>query len=338
MTNVEQGPRARSEVVLEDLLRSAGPRPAPRREDRDRVRASVRAEWQVVAGKHRRRRLALQYAVAAGVVIVAFSFFNLFRLPEATAVDVATIDRSYGSIYLLGEQSELHETGDLANLVSGQILVTGPDSGLAITWGSGGSLRVDERTRIEFVSETAVRLHSGRVYFDSISPMPLPVASRAGAGSLVVQTPHGDVSHRGTQFMTRVDGEALAVTVREGSVEVDGRFHRRTARAGEQVTFVGRARPAVLSVPSSGSTWAWVSRTTPSVDFDGRSLHEFLTWACRELGLELRFDGDTERIAHEAILHGTVDTEPARALRLRLASVAMAWEIDGGTLTISETR
>jgi len=338
MTRLEKGRIIGSEDVLEDLLRSAGPRPVPGREDREAARAAVRSEWQVLTGRRRLRQRVVRYAVAAGVVVVAFLTFNLFRTPEVSPVAVAAIEKSFGAVYLLGEHAELQETADLENLVSGQVVVTGAGSGLSIDWHAGGSLRVDERTRIEFVGRDAVRLHSGRIYYDSHPGLQSSAVTSGGMDSFVVHTPLGDVRHQGTQFMTDVAGDTLAVSVREGSVAVDGRYFSQSARAGEQVTFAGRARPAVLNVRPSGRVWDWVAHTTPSIDVDGRTLHEFLVWACRELGLELRFEGGTERVARDAVLHGRIETGPAEALRLRLASAAMAWHIDEGVITISQIR
>jgi hypothetical protein len=56
------------------------------------------------------------------------------------------------------------------------------------------------------------------------------------------------------------------------------------------------------------------------------------------MGLELSYQGDAERVArNDAILKGTIDTAPPEALRLRLASAALAWRIDdGGVIYVSD--
>jgi hypothetical protein len=79
-----------------------------------------------------------------------------------------------------------------------------------------------------------------------------------------------------------------------------------------------------------------VAKTTPGVDVDGKTLHEFLLWVSREMGLELRFEGEAEAVAREAVLRGTIDTEPAEALRLRLATAALNWRIEGGVIYITD--
>ena len=332
MSDINHGKDMRSDEALEALLRHASPRPMPSSADRDVVRNAIHAEWKSVARQHQSRRRLASFAIAATVLIAVFSLFNVFRVPAVDAVQVATIEKSFGRVYLLGEQSELRETSDLASVVSGQTIVTGPSTGLALAWGDGGSIRVDESTRLSFVSRESIYLESGRIYFDSMTEL-----NDAPSPRLVVKTDLGEVRHLGTQYMAQVAEEALVVTVREGQVSIDGTYHNHTASLGEQVTLAGRQRPSILSIGRSGVAWEWVSRISPAVDVDGMTLHEFLVRVTRELGLELNFEGRAEQVAHDAILRGTIDAEPAEALRLRLATAALDWRIDGGVITISES-
>ncbi len=248
---------------LEDLLRHASPRPVPSPEDEAAVRAVVRSEWQAVAETRHRHRRITQYALAASLVLVAFAAFNTFRIQTVAPAQVGTIAKSFGPVYLLGESAELRETTDLANVVLGQTIVTGNDAGLAIDWGNGGSLRVDEDTRLAFIGQDSIRLETGRIYYDSISqPIQANVIEHSTA-ALVLETAHGDVRHVGTQYMVRVDQQALLVSVREGRVDIDGRYHNQTARSGQQVKMAGSALPTVLSINRSGGEWAWVDQTSP---------------------------------------------------------------------------
>ena len=57
------------------------------------------------------------------MILAVAATVNVLRVPSALPVPVATIDKTSGSIYLLGEQSELRETQDLAELTTGQVLV-----------------------------------------------------------------------------------------------------------------------------------------------------------------------------------------------------------------------
>ena len=105
MSDVNQGTGVKSDDGLEELLKKASPRPVPSRQDEDAVRRAVKAEWQSVTGRHRSRQRVIRYAVAATVVLSVFAMFSLFREQPETAVQVASIEKSFGSIYLLGGQS-----------------------------------------------------------------------------------------------------------------------------------------------------------------------------------------------------------------------------------------
>ena len=340
MSNFDQGTGVPSDDALEQLLKQASPRPMPSQSDVATVRQAVRAEWQHVSGRHQSRRRVLTFAIAATVLVGVFSVFSVFRMPIVEAVQVASIEKSFGSIYLLGEASELRETQELSSVFSGQTIVTGNSAGMALAWSDGGSMRMDETTRVEFTDNESVYLKSGRIYFDSDPSVLMTGISGGDAEDFVVRTDHGEVMHIGTQFMAGVIGDTLMVSVREGQVSVDGQYQDPVvASSGEQVSLSGRQRPTVLSINRSGGSWEWVSRTSPAADVDGKSLHEFLLWACREMGLELQYEGQAEKVARQdAILRGTIDTQPADALRLRLASAALEWRIEEGVIYVSDSQ
>lgn len=340
MKNFDQGTGVSSDDALEQLLKQASPRPMPSESDVAAVRQAVRAEWQhVSAARHSRRRVA-SFAIAATVLVGIFAVFNVVRTPVAETVQVASIEKSFGSIYLLGEASELRETQELSGVVSGQTIVTGNAAGMALAWSDGGSMRMDENTRVEFTDEGSVYLKSGRIYFDSDPSVLMTGTTSGNAENFVVRTDRGEVRHIGTQFMAGIDDDTLTVSVREGQVSVDGEYQSPVvASSGEQVSLSGRQRPTVLSIKRSGGSWEWVSRTSPAADVDGKSLHEFLLWACREMGLELKYEGRAEKVARQdAILRGTIDTEPADALRLRLDTAALEWRIEEGVIYVSDSQ
>lgn len=322
--------------VLEDLLSHASPRPAPTADDVAAAKAAVREEWMRVAAKHRGRRRVMQYAMAATVLLAAFAGLNVLRSPVYEVTRVASIEKSFGPVYLLGDQAELRPTDDLANINTGQTIVTGDEAGLALTWGNGGSVRIDADSRVKFTAGDTLFLESGRVYFDSQTAALAAGVDAGGVPRFVVETEQGRVQHLGTQFMTETDADRLIVSVREGRVDIEGIYHGQRATAGEQVTLAGRQQPSVLSIERSGAMWNWVERTTPAVDVDGKTLHEFLLWACREMGLELRYEGKAEAAAHLAVLKGSIDTEPGEALRLRLETAALDWRIEQGVIYISD--
>ncbi len=316
---------------LEILLRHAEPRPVPAPGDVAAAKAALRDEWREVTGRRRTRRRVGGFAIAATILAGVFVVHNASRIPVVDVVEVAAIEKNVGPVYVLGDRAELRPTDDLTRVVTGQTIVTGNQAGLALAWRRGGSLRIDEDTRVRFTSDESVFLESGRIYFDSVAGL-----GAGDASGFTVHTDHGEVRHVGTQYMTEVDRDRLVVSVREGNVRIEGNYHEQMLAAGQQALLAGRQRPSVLSISRSGDAWNWVVRTAPSADVDGKTLHEFLVWVSRELGLELRFEGEAERVAHEAILRGTIETDPAQALRLRLATAALDWRIEEGVIYITD--
>lgn len=322
---------------LEELLGRASPRPVPNLADAAAVREAVRAEWHSVSGKHRSRKRLLRFAVAATILVSVFSIFNSYRVPDPGVVQVASIQKRFGTIYVLGKQSQLTPADDLAAIHAGQIIVTGDDAGIALSWGLGGSVRMNKGTKIEFIDENTVRLWSGQVYFDSEPSGLVAGNSRGGVDSFEIETEHGLVSHVGTQFMTEVESDEISVSVREGRVDVAGKYYPYTVEKGEQVTFRGRERPVAFSFPEYGAAWDWVGHTSPSINVDGRSVYEFLHWAGRELGREIIFSSDSVRQnAMDEIFHGDVNTAPADALSMRMATTDIEWRYDEGAIYVGE--
>jgi hypothetical protein len=211
-------------------------------------------------------------------------------------------------------------------LLAGQTILTASGSVAGLDWGNGGSLRIDENSRVRFVARNELELLSGRIYFDS-----------GEVGEIRIVTSHGLVTHVGTRYMTMVDHDLLKVSVRSGRVVVDGEFHDGEAAGGQQLSVQGSARPTLLSISTWGPDWHWIEAAAPDFDADGETIYAFLLWVSRETGLTLRFSNDAvERVAREETFRGTVSAEPRAALRQQMATVDLAYVIDeDGVLTIS---
>ena len=334
MNTDNQDMPATSDGALEALLKEAGPRPLPAADTISTARDAVRQEWQSVVARRRRRSKLLGFAAAASVLIALFLVYDGMGPAEVPALRVADIERSFGSIYLLGEQSELQERNDLLSVVTGQTVVTGRQSGIGFAMFDGTSLRVDAGTRIEFVGPQTVFLHNGRVYIDAGTV-------QGDAPGLRIESAHGSVTHLGTQYIASVDSRELAVSVREGKVSVDGNFHDATVLPGQQISLRGSRRPARVNVPLSGEHWQWVEAMSPRADFEGRSVYELLQWVSRETGLELNWESPgAKQYALDATLRGTgaaIDTAPTNALRFWMKGLDLDWRIEGGMIYIRET-
>lgn len=325
-----------SDEAVENLLRNVPPRPMPPEPDAAIVRDAVRAEWRTVTGRRRRLRRVTTFAAAASVVLAVAFTINALRVPSAADVQVATIDRSVGSIFLLGDGSEMQQMQDLKTLSVGETIETDSGSGVGLAWLGGGMLRIDENTRVEFATPTEVVLHHGRVYFDSQPSELYAGITQSSVDGFSIRTEQGVVTHVGTQYMTGINAGALQVSVREGQVRVDGAYFDAEAQAGERLEVTGGARPSVTNINGHGADWHWVEMTAPVVDVDERSIYEFLAWVSRESGLALRFEGESERIARARNLVGTADWAPRESLRILMDTTVLKTEIDNGWIVISK--
>lgn len=306
---------------VEAVLLQAPPRLVPPTDDTRAVREAVRAEWQSVVARRRNRRSWRQLAIAASLALaVVLAYLALAPAPVDT-VAVASIEKSRGTIYVLGETSELVELANVATIRQGQVIQTGRDGALGLRWGGGGSLRVDSDTRLEFLDAESVFLQRGRVYFSSEATAP--------GGPLVIETEHGSLAHIGTQYMAASDIDSLVISVREGRVRIDGRYFDQEAGAGKQVEIRGAARPVVVNVPLYGDLWEWTEALSPAIDLGNRSAWEFLQWVGRETGQAIVYaSADAEQLARDTQLIGAVETDPRTELRLRMMTTDLAYALD----------
>jgi hypothetical protein len=330
-----------TDKAVEELLEHALPRPMPPSGDERMICEAVQAEWQAVTRKRRTRTQFTRLAIAATVLLAVTVSFNMLRESGIAPVQVATINKSYGSI-LLGNQSQLNALSDFSAITVGQSIVTDTDSGIGLEWGRGGSLRIDANTRVEFVSADEIYLLSGRIYFDS-TPSELIAGMPAGSvgTQLRIRTDHGTVTHVGTQYMTHSSSTELTITVREGRVSMDGNYYYKTVLEGQQLKVRGSNRANVANFPRHGAAWDWVEKTSPVADVDGRSIDEFLHWVSRETGRKIVYGSpQAERIARSKDLVGQVDMNPERALENYMMTTDLDWRYseDGGVINVELAR
>ena len=318
---------------VERILGNAMPRPVPSEEEMQAVRNNVHAEWLALTSKRKTNSRLIAWSVAASIVIVVFAGLNMIRLAGMSETQVASIDKSFGSIYMLGENSELLESNNVTAVTAGQTIITDNDSGIGFAWAEGGSLRIDESTRVEFLSRDSIYLRSGRIFFDS-KPV-LPASTTNTVAKLTIITDHGEVTHVGTQYMASADGSTLTISVREGEVMVERPSSVASALGGQQLQVRGGTTIDVVNINPYGDYWKWIEPMAPAANVDGRSLHEFLDWVSHETGLKLRFaSDDVESSAMNEFLVGTVDTDPTSALRIWMLGSDLNWSIDSGEILV----
>ncbi|MGI9204260.1 MAG: FecR family protein [Woeseiaceae bacterium] len=323
------------EKTVERILSSAEPRPVPSPGESEAVRQHVLAEWQSVARRRKKQRHRVSLAIAASVLMAVFVVFNSLRINGIADVQIASIDKSFGSVYVLGENTEMLEGSDLMTVARGQTLVTDGESGVGLTWEGGASMRIDAKTRVEFVDRNMVHLHSGRVYFDSA---PERLAARQSTGpvvALTIRTEHGTVKHIGTQYMVRSDFKGLTVSVREGEVELGTTTGSDSATGGQQLQFPGGRGASIVNIRTYGDNWQWTEQLSPDINVEGRSIFDFLRWVSHETGLGIEFESPAvEDAVKTDTLKGLVNVNPTDALRIWMMGVDLDWKIENGVIRI----
>ncbi len=314
-------PDAPDSDAVATLLSHAEPRPVPPSHVEEEIRSSVHAEWQSIVQQRKRGALRRQLAIAASLLVAVSAGLFLLNQPPTVGVTVANVDKQIGNVTLSTDDSENRQLSGASTFSTGDVVETRRNAALGLSWHRGGSLRLDADTRLEFVDEQTVYLHSGRVYFDS--------EDEVAPFDFVVQTSHGSLTHVGTRYMAAADNEELIVTVREGRVRIDGRGRDTTAGTGKRVEIRGSGSPVALNASGYGDAWVWVEAVSPSISKENRSVHDFLSWVTRETGYQLIYDDRAvEALASTTVLSGRVQADPRTELRLTMLTTDMDYELD----------
>jgi ferric-dicitrate binding protein FerR (iron transport regulator) len=315
------------------LLRLAGHRPAPPEDVAHRVRQAVHAEWQRA---RRRRSHAAQWLLGLGLaasVLLALGVWRHWNRVAPQPQIAAVLERVAGSptgVWMtLPEATQAREQAHVGrSLPAGAIFETGSESRAALRLSGGASVRVDAHSRLTVVAEATLSLERGAVYVDS-DP------TRHGA-PVEVRTVRGIAREQGTQFEVRIVEPEVRLRVREGAVRLEAGGRAVDARGGDEVR-TAASEIARSTVARTGQEWSWVLDVAPTFALEGRSLTEFLDWACRENGWTLRYaDAVSQSAAGEVVLHGSLrGLNPAEAVSAVLPTVGFSQRLDNGSLVLA---
>lgn len=287
---------------LRQLLTAAGAREPLPAEMKARWEAHVRAELNAVRNQRMRRRTL---ALCAGIAVITVALLLSWQTP----VERPTAD--YRLVHLSGDvrtQQNVRLVPGMA-LPPGTELSTGNAAFVTLSY-QGHELRLRESSRLLLAADH-LYLHLGMLYAAD-TPETLP-----GATALLIRTDHGSVRDIGTQFTVAIVADSTQATVREGSIQVsaEGSEQLLVSRSGQAQRSVLRsgAPIEVAAAASRGDAWDWIYRAGAPYELDGKSALDFLQWAARESGRELRFQTpDARRRAEQTVLRGnplTVDPD-----------------------------
>jgi ferric-dicitrate binding protein FerR (iron transport regulator) len=280
----------------------------------DRVYAEVQKTWR----RNALRTRVLRWLAPVGVAVSAVLVFVLLSQPEVTQpVAVATV----ASVVAPSASPDAFQEG--AVVYEGDLVSTGPGGGVSLTLARNVSLRIDENTRLQVDGADRFTLLTGHVYADTGQFI-------YRDGGLEIDTAFGVVSDIGTQFAVSVGDESLEVSVREGRVELASATDSLAARMGERLTVAQGQGASVSRLDTFDPYWDWIADLTPAFDMTNKSLLDFLKWASRETGRELRFATDEARMfAMRTDVHGSVDgLTPDETLAAILSTTSLEYQIE----------
>jgi ferric-dicitrate binding protein FerR (iron transport regulator) len=317
------------------LLGRAGARERPRAAAESAAFEALHAQWRSRVASQRRGRLTALTAASAAAAAALVGVYVWLQSPAPSApAELATIEHvEGGDITWRDDRTQAQPLGELRALAEGQRLATGSASRVALRWHDGGSLRLDEESRLEFVSATAVRLTAGNVYFDSA----VADGSSGAAPELAVQTPAGEVVHIGTQFMVSVASDEVVLSVREGQVRVTGDGFELVVAANQELDLRADGTREVTAIDGHGERWAWAADVAPQIALDGRTTFDVVAWAARETGRRVFYATPTAQMrARDDVLHGVDRRSPSGILTLLPHLTSFAYEIRDDTIVVSE--
>lgn len=306
---------------LGQLLREVGARDVPSVDAMNEVRQAVHAEWQAMVAQRQRRSWFAGAGIAAGIAAVAVAVTLSMRFVSGSTEPIAAVARVEGTLQIStdggGEWRPLSVDSPLS---PGAMLRTDGQTRAAVDLNHDASLRIDADSLVTLKAADRIALNGGAVYVD-VDPrkqMNPPTSSP----SLVIETAYGSVRHLGTQYEVRALRDGIAVSIREGRVEISNASNRYEGAVGEQLLFGQNGMTTRTTVSPQDALWNWATAIAPVFDIERQPLAQFLDWVARETGKQVEYASPEVRArAEQLILRGSVkDLAPEQALLAVLAT------------------
>lgn len=317
-----------SDEVLALLLKTAGSRETPPADAYQQVLGAATEAWR---GRLHQRRRRMVTTLAASIAAVAAISVALLQSPGSSGpgLTVARTDAVVGTTMVRTADATdwiWLDADETTELEDGMHLRTGPDSGAGILMQDGSSLRVDQRSEIEFQGASRILLSAGAVYFDSGS-------AEGGADDLEIVTPDSRVRHVGTQFEVRRGADGSRVRVREGRVLISTRYEEIESVAGDELLILDRRPLQRARITSDHPDWEWVQVVAPAAYAEDQPLSRLLEWVARETGRQIHFARpELAELADSTILHGSAQRlMPMEALAVMLQTTDFQYLVTGGS-------
>ena len=339
---------------LQALLQLAREAERPSDEGMAEARDAAWDAWAATVRRRRRSRRALAVAATvllAGALVLLLGPDSGWLAEPAGPLAQLEVVRGNVEVRAEGEAAEggpervrprspsewRRETELDVPLRAGTVLETAPGGRAALRLQSGSRIRLDATSRLRLAGVGRVDLERGALSFESAR---LVAGADASPGTLQdiveVSTPLGVIVNRGTSYEARLEGDALVVRVRSGSVAVRPLRGQAVTVVAGQVARVRRGGGVALELlaPAEASS-AWTRSLVVPFAIDGRSLGDFLAWVEREGGFETRLGAGVEAQLLQSRLRGDlVWTLPEEALEPTLALLGLRASYGDGIIVV----
>jgi hypothetical protein len=323
----------KSDDLVDRLLQLADHGPEIPADGAERIKSTIRPQWQeLTRARARRRRMWIGGGLAAAASLVAaVAVVQWLSLSAPIAAGpVASYELIRGTVEVVSADgpARLVTAADLgAELAAGSWVRTDADGRAALRLTGGQSLRLDHGSRVRLESAESLVLDRGAVYIDS---------DDASGTGIVIQTAHGSARDIGTRFEVRSSDAAMTVRVRGGIVSVRSDDDELEVVHGTELVLSADGSVSAGRISAHGPEWDWVQSVAPPFAIEGRSVIAFLDWVSGETGLWIRFaDPALERFAGETLLHGVVqELSPADSVDVVLSSCGLSADREGAALVV----
>jgi ferric-dicitrate binding protein FerR (iron transport regulator) len=244
---------AKTRDALGELIRAAGRRPPPPRDDYERVLAASRFAWQ---RKVRARRRHRWYALAAAFALALGATALLQAIRPLAPQAIATLAVADGELALFSAATGVWRplADEAVEVFPGDRLRTGAAGRAALATPGGGALRIAAATELALTGPSSIELVAGTLYVDSGRAAP-------NTNTIEVATPLGTVRDIGTQFEVRAAAASLRVRVRTGIVELVESPYAADFRspAGEEFELLTSGAVQLREIAPDDERWSWAA-------------------------------------------------------------------------------
>ena len=297
-------PADQDDAALRELFANVSKRRDPPDSKVERWEATFRSELKQRILARKQRRLYLGASAAVILLLVGVAQFMTPQAPAAPVVASVIADKNGNKLFSDRQASSVSAGLEIK---VGDALLTGQKGFVALSY-RGADIRLNSDTSVRFHTATLELMH-GAVYVDT------GIGPAVEGGSVIVSTDHGSFTHVGTQFLVQADKDQVVAAVREGAIIASNattpdNTSIKADQGAQQIRITAAGKVETSAIERHGGLWGWVAESAPALNKADANVHDVLSWATRELGVQLRYE------PQEVMDHAMRTTLPAVELNV----------------------